>query len=155
MTQAPRAGLPRLGGGTVDLPGTAALNLLVFWKSSCPTCRWVLPFVERLHARTAGVSLAVVGVAEDDEAEAGAAVAEAGVTFPTALEAEPWAVSAAYELMTVPTFVLADAAGRVLMVSPGFAKDDLLEVARRAAERDGGEPADPFGDESVPAYRPG
>ena len=153
--KAPSARLPRLGGGFVDLPGAAPLNLILFWKTSCPTCRWALPFFERLHARTAGGSLAVVGVAEDTEVDARAAVEEDGVTFPMALETEPWATSAAYELMTVPTFVLVDGEGQVLMTSPGFAKEDLLDVARQAAERDGTDIADPFRGEAVPVYRPG
>lgn len=152
---APRARLPRLGGGTVELPGAAPLSLLVFWKSSCPTCRWALPYFEALHAGTAGTGFSVVGVAEDSEADAAAVAAELGLTLPVAVEPEPWATSAAYDLMTVPTLVLVDGEGRVILTSPGFAKDDVLEIARQAAALRGTAPVDPFRGEDVPAYRPG
>jgi peroxiredoxin len=149
------AELPCLGGGTVELPGGAPLTLLVFYKASCPTCRWALPFVQALHERAHG--LTVVGIAsEDDVDEAAAFAAELGLTFPIGLESAPWEVSAAYGLTTVPTLFLIDGAGRVKRVSPGFAKEDFLAAAAEAAALHGGAPADPFPEgAAVPEFRPG
>jgi len=154
-TKAPPATLPRLSGGEVALPGSSPLTLLAFYKASCPTCRWAAPFVQSLHAKTKGGSLAVVGVAEDDEDTARQFADELGLDFPIAVETEPWAVSTSYGLATVPTFFLVDNEGEILLTSPGFARDDLREVARRAAELSGGEPADPFDGADVPPFRPG
>lgn len=152
--RAPAFRLPSLGGGALDLPGAAPLTLLAFTKASCPTCRWALPFVQALHERARG--LTVVGVASDPPAEARALAEELGLGFPVAVEGEPWEVSAAYGLTTVPTLVLVDGSGEVLFTSEGFSRDDFLEIARRAGERSGTAPADPFpAGEAVPPFRPG
>ena len=34
--RAPALELPRLGGGTVEVPGSAELSLVVFYKAGCP-----------------------------------------------------------------------------------------------------------------------
>lgn len=153
--RAPVAELPRLGGGTVELPGGAPLTLLAFYKASCPTCRWAMPFVQTLHERARG--LTVVGIAsEDDASEAAVFAQELGLTFPIGLESAPWDVSRAYALSTVPTLFLVDGAGRVKRASPGFAKEDFRAVAAEAAALHGGAPADPFPEGvAVPEFRPG
>ncbi len=157
---APAFTLPRLSGGVVEFPPTSCagappLSLLVFFKSSCPTCRWALPFFERLH-RGAGGSLRVLGVAEDEADDALAFAAALSLTFPIALESEPWPVSAAYGLTTVPTAFLVDAAGTIARISAGFSRDDLLEIAALAAQSTGALPASPFPEGAdVPAFRPG
>jgi peroxiredoxin len=127
--------------------------LLVFYRASCPTCRWALPFVQALHERANG--LAVTGVASDAEGDARAFAEELRLTFPVGVESEPWPVSTAYSLTIVPTLFLIDA-GTVRLASAGFARDDFLRFAGAAAERSGGEPANPFPVGSgVPAFRPG
>lgn len=156
-TKAPAFSLPALdGSGPVEGPGRGPLTLLLFAKASCPTCRWVMPIFRTLHERSAGGSLRVLGVFQDDPDVERAAAAELGVTFPVGLEETPWATAEAYGLTTVPTFFLLDADGEVLVTSPGFSREDLLEAPKRAAELDGGEPVDPFPDGmDVPPYRPG
>lgn len=152
--RAPAFVLPSLAGGQVDLPGPAPLTLLAFTKASCPTCRWVAPFLQGLHERARG--LTVVGVASDPVDEVRAFAEELGLGFPVAVESAPWEVSAAYGLTTVPTLILVDGDGTVLLASEGFARDDFLEIARTAGERSGTAPADPFpAGEAVPALRPG
>ena len=154
---APTFHLPRLDGqGSIDGPSTGSLTMLLFYKASCPTCRWAMPFFQQLHDRTQGGSLSVIGLAQGEAEDERAFAEELGVTFPVALEETPWATSAAYGLTTVPTFFLVDEAGNVLLASPGFARDELRDVARRAAERDGGPAADPFPEGmEVPVFRPG
>ncbi|MBZ0268958.1 TlpA family protein disulfide reductase, partial [bacterium] len=156
-TKAPAFTLPALdGSGDVDGPVRGPLTLLLFAKASCPTCRWVMPTFQTLHERTAGGSLHVLGIFQDDPDVERAAAAELGVTFPVAVEETPWAVAEAYGLTTVPTFYLLDEHGKVLVTSPGFSRDDLLEAPRRAADLDGGDVASPFPEGmEVPAYRPG
>lgn len=155
--KAPAFSLPALdGSGTVEGPACGPLTLLLFAKASCPTCRWAMPIFRTLHERSAGGSLRVLGVFQDDPDAERAAAAELRVTFPVGLEETPWATAEAYGLTTVPTFFLLDADGEVLVTSPGFSREDLLEAPRRAAELDGGEAVDPFPDGmDVPPYRPG
>ena len=155
-SQAPRVLLTDFDGKDLNIPGRSRLTLLTVFKASCPTCEWALPYVQRLHEKTSGGALEVMGVAEDDRATALEFAEETGLTFPIALESDPWPVANGYGLSTVPTMFLIDESGEILLSSPGFSKDDLLDVARRAAELDGEEPADPFdGDTTVPAFRPG
>jgi peroxiredoxin len=150
---APAFTLPGLTGGGVAVPGDAPLTLLTFYKASCPTCRWALPFVQALHERAAG--LTVVGVASDGEPEARAFALELRLTFPIGIESPPWPVSAAYRLTTVPTVFLVDG-GAVRFASAGFVRDDFLRAAAVAAGRAGGPPANPFPEGApVPAFRPG
>jgi peroxiredoxin len=152
---APAFTLPRLDGtGEVTGPVLGPLTLLLFAKSSCPTCQWVLPFFQKLHEGTRG--LHVLEIAEDDPDAERALAAELGLTLPIVHEASPWSTAEAYGLTTVPTFFLLDEDGRALVASAGFAQDELLDVARRAAERDGTPPADPFPEgEDIPPFRPG
>jgi peroxiredoxin len=131
------------------------VTLLTIFKSSCPTCWWALPFVERIHGQ-AVKNFQVLGIAEDTEEDAKALASELRLTFPIAIEQEPYPVSAAFGLTTVPTQFLIDASERILLASPGFSKEDFLEIARRAAELEGVEAIDPFPQgEKIPALRPG
>jgi len=156
-TKAPAFTLPALdGSGVVEGPLRGPLTLLLFAKASCPTCRWAMPLFQTLHERTAGGSLSVLGVFQDDPDVERAAAAELGVTFPVGLEETPWTTAEAYGLTTVPTVFLLDARGEVLVTSPGFSREDLLEASKRAAELDGGEAANPVPEGmEVPIYRPG
>jgi len=150
---APVATLPRLGGGELTLPGSSPLTLLAFFKSTCPTCATALPLVRFLHER-APDGFRVVGVAQDEEPAAQALADVLGLAFPIALEGVPWEVSARYGLVTVPTLFLVGADGRILLTSPGLARDEIREIGRRAADV-GGEPVDPIIDAELPAFVPG
>jgi thiol-disulfide isomerase/thioredoxin len=137
----------------LTLPGSAPLNFLAFFKSTCPTCATALPFVRALHER-APERLRVLGVAQDEEPAAQALAEVLGLEFPIGLESVPWNVSASYGLVTVPTFFLVNAEGEILVTSPGLARDELREIGRRAADA-GGEPIDPILDPELPAFVPG
>jgi len=153
---APAASLPRLGGGQIVVPVPGRATLILFTKSSCPTCRWAAPHFQRLRDVAADLPLEVVTVAQDDEPAEAAFAEEFGVAGPVALEASPWSLAAAYGLTTVPTAVLVDDRGRVAGVSAGFARDDLAEVVASAASA-AGRPAPALfrEEEAVPVFRPG
>jgi len=100
--------------------------------------------------------LSLIGVAEDEEADLAEFAKELGLTFPIALEPVPYATSEAYGLTAVPTLVLVRDDGVVDFTSAGFARDDVLEIARRAAAGAGTEPVSPFPEgQEIPAFRPG
>jgi peroxiredoxin len=134
-------------------PGRGVHTLLLFTKSSCPTCRWAAPFFRRL-AEAAPDGLRLIGIAQDDAEDERAFADEPGLPYPIALESSPWPTSAAYGLTTVPSAVLVDPEGAVILRSDGFARDDLNDAVRRAAEASGSPVPVPFG-EDVPAFRPG
>jgi peroxiredoxin len=153
-SRAPRAELPSaFGAGTVAVPGEGP-TILGFFKASCPTCQWVLPWIERYHLAASHVGLRVVGVAEDEPDAARELATAHGVTFPFGVEPAPWALSESYGLASVPTFFLVDEVGVVRMTSVGFARDDLVQALERAAEVRGVSAPRPFPDD-LPAFRPG
>jgi peroxiredoxin len=152
-TPAPAFELSRLGGGSVTLPA-GELTFLVIYKASCPTCRWALPFVQNLHERARGIR--VIGVASDSPEDAAALAAELTLTFPIGVEAEPWPVSAAYGLTTVPSVFLVGPDGGILRSGAGFGREDFTDAVQRAAKVTGGAPANPFPEGvTMPAFRPG
>jgi thiol-disulfide isomerase/thioredoxin len=126
----------------------------VFFKTSCPTCRWALPFFEKLHVLAGANVLSVIGVAEDDETDLAPIAQELELTFPIALEPPPYATSTAYEVMTVPTLFFVRDHARVELESAGFVRAEILEIARRAAALAGTAPVTSFLDD-VPEFRPG
>ncbi len=156
---APEASLPVLGAGgdraVVGRPG-AGPAIAVFFKESCPTCRMALPLAERLHRQVRGAGARVIGVSQD-AAPAAVALRDAlGLTMPILVDAPALAVSDAWGLVSVPTFYLVDADGRILDRNAGFHRETFSEMARRVAAG-AGAPAPRLWseDEEVPPWRPG
>ena len=127
--------LPDLAGGRRTLEELLAGGpvALAFFKVSCPTCQYTFPFLERLHQRLAGAAAQVVGVSQDVPRKTETFNREYGVNFPVLLDAEDdhYAVSSAYCITHVPTVFLIEPEGRVALVTQGFVKADLEEIARR------------------------
>lgn len=119
---APDFSLPYRDGGIFRLSEMGRSLLLVFFKTTCPTSRLVLPYLEKLHQ--ACPTLAVLGVSQDPVAETDAFVGELGVTFPMLLEERPWEVSARYGLIGVPA---------VFLIGPAGGVEDMMEGWQRAA----------------------
>ena len=129
--------------------------LLVFFKTSCPTCRLALPVVAELERRYGDV-VPVVAVTQTAMATTRPWLGEqgfAGVVLDD--ERSQFAVSRAYEVGTVPTLVLVEA-GRVAATSEAWDRDRMNAWARDLAARSGREavPVSTDGD-GRPAFRPG
>src|SRR5690348_5810190 len=61
--------------------------LLVFFKISCPTCQFTLPYLERLYQGLKGKSVpAIVGISQNNPKDTAAFVRQYGVSFPVLLE---------------------------------------------------------------------
>jgi peroxiredoxin len=133
-------------GQTVDNPWAEGPVVLAFFKTTCPVCQMAAPKVQAMA--DGGARVLAVG---EDPPEALRAFAERhGQRVTTVTEASPYAVSAAFELHTVPALVLVDADGTVL--------DSVFSWERegwnRIAERAGAPPVSHEGD-GLPAQRPG
>ncbi len=109
---------------------TGRLALLVFVKEDCPTCNLVLPIVEQLAwAVRDGCDVLVIG----QEAEGNRELQRRhGLTVPV-LDDSALRVSFAWEIETVPTAILADADGKELWRTEGFARSDWQALARLLA----------------------
>jgi len=116
--------------------------VLVFFKVSCPTCQYALPFYERLHKayRIKGISL--VGVSQNDAKDTAAFMKEFGVTFPVLLDdTHSYPVSNAYGLTNVPTIFWIAQDGEIEVSSVGWLKSDFEEINRKMAETGKSAPA--------------
>ena len=137
---APAVTFARVGGGTVTTAGLLAEAgglplLLAFFKVSCPTCRLAWPYVQRLHASYGGTGVRVVGVSQNPEEESRRFFEEFGsATFDLALDPEPgFAASNAFQVESVPHFVLISPAGDLEEIFSGWSKAKMEALGARLA----------------------
>lgn len=125
-------GVPRALGDLI----TKGPALLVFFKTSCPTCRIAMPVVGELDRRY-GEAVPVVAVTQTSMAVTRPWLGEVGFTGPV-LDDERgrFSVSSAYDVQTVPTLVLVED-GRVVATSEGWDRDRMNEWARDLGTRTG------------------
>ena len=122
--------------------------VLAFFKVSCPTCQYALPFLERLFEAYKNRGVSLVGVSQNDAGETAAFAKEFRITFPLALDdTKKYAVSNAYGLTNVPTLFWIAPDGEIEITSVGWSKADFEDVNRRIAET--GKSA------VIPPFRPG
>jgi peroxiredoxin len=127
-----------------------------FFKVSCPVCQFTAPFLQRLYKRYAGDSVTFLAISQDDAAKTNKFTQQYGMTFPVALDEDPYPVSNAYGLTNVPTIFFIDTDGTAKFISLGFEKQTLEDIAKALAERQKLTPAALFRpDESIPAHKPG
>lgn len=136
-TIAPEFELKPLDGKKFSLRGELANGpvVLAFFKVSCPTCQYTLPFLERLHKAYAGKGVKVVGVSQNDSVETSAFAKEFGVSFPLLLDdTRTYPVSNAYGLTNVPTIFWVAQDGEIEISSVGWVKTDFEQINRKIAE---------------------
>lgn len=144
--------LPGLSGGTLRLSDfwREGAALVAVGHGDCATTRLALPYVDRIHRRR-GPGAAVVLVLQEDPRSAAELVGDLGLTAPAGLDEDPYALSAALGLGTVPTLLLVGRDGVVSKVFEGFSRRDLEQLAR-----DVGVSGALFAPEDEgPAFRPG
>jgi len=135
--KAPEFELKTLDGKKFSLGEELARGavVLAFFKASCPTCQYALPFLERLYKAYGGKGAALVGVSQNDAKDTRAFIKEFGVTFPVLLDdTHSYPVSNAYGLTNVPTVFWIAQDGEIEVSSVGWLKVDFEEVNRRMSE---------------------
>lgn len=135
--KAPEFDLKTLDGRRFSLSDhlTRGPVVLVFFKVSCPTCQYALPFFERLHKAYRHNGVTLVGVSQNDARDTAAFNKEFGVTFPTLLDdTRSYPASNAYGLTNVPTIFWVAQDGEIEVSSVGWVKADFEEINRRMAE---------------------
>jgi peroxiredoxin len=126
--------------------------LLAFFKVTCPTCQYAMPFLQRLREQTPEASLAIIGVSQDNVKKTEAFHSEYGVRFPSLVDPaeQEYPASNAYGITHVPSLFLVEPDGKISLTSVGFVKADFEELSRRFGARM------LFADnENVPAFRAG
>jgi len=125
-------------------------TLLVFFKVSCPTCQYTMPYVERLASSANPDAPEILAISQDDAPNTIQFQQRFGLSMPTLIDPAPrYAASNLYRLTRVPSFFLVEPDGAISLSFDGFEKAPLEQVAARfgvALFRE---------DERVPASRPG
>jgi len=109
--------------------------VLAFFKVSCPTCQYALPFYERLFQAYKDRHVTMVGVSQNNAEDTAAFAKEFGITFPLLLDDTiTYPVSNAYGLTNVPTVFWIARDGEIEVSSVGWVKSEFEEVNHRMAE---------------------
>ncbi len=135
---APRFELVGLDGKTYSNRTFSADSLLlaVFFKTSCPTSQFTLPFIERLYQGFSCIEqVRIWGISQDLRDETSTFAHEYGLSFPILLDTPGYNVSRLYQLTHVPTAFLIDGQGKILVTSVGFWKADWLRLSQVIAGR--------------------
>jgi peroxiredoxin len=156
--KAPDFELATLDGNRLSLADALARGPVVaaFFKISCPTCQFTLPFLERLHKAYRGERVTFWAISQDSAADTKKFCRQYGVTFPVLLDEDGYPVSNDYGLTNVPTYYLIAPDGKVRADSIGFTKKTLEEISEELARFLGRAAAQIFlPGEIVPDSKPG
>ena len=150
-SRAPEIAAVDVGGASQSLSfllaHTGGPALVVFFKVSCPTCQFTLPFLQRFAER----GLAVVGVSQDNAAATQAFAERYSLQFPMWLDLAGggYAASNAYQITHVPSLFLVSPDGSIEHAVAGFSREDLEAIGGRIGFA-------PFTvNEAIPAFKPG
>jgi peroxiredoxin len=122
--------------------------VLAFFKVSCPTCQYALPFLERLYKVYGNKGVTLVAISQNDARDTQAFAKQFGITFPILLdEMESYPVSNAYGLTNVPTIFWITQDADIEVSSVGWVKADFEKINRKMAEHGKLAP--------VPVFKPG
>ncbi len=84
-----------------------------FWASWCGPCRETMPHVEKLHKEFKDRGVVVLGMNDEEVADAKRFVQKHGYTFPTLIDAES-AVSKQYGIQAIPQTFVIDRDGKIV-----------------------------------------
>jgi peroxiredoxin len=146
-TKAPDFELKSLDGKPFSLADTLGHGavVLVFFKVSCPTCQYALPFFERLYKAYGRQGVTLVGASQNDAKETASFNQQFGITFPVLLDdPRSYRASNAYGLTNVPSVFWIAQDGEIEVSSVGWNKGEFEEINRRMAESGKSVPAAVF-----------
>lgn len=111
--------------------------VLAFFKVSCPTCQYALPFLERLYKAYGHKGVKLVGVSQNNATETAQFTQQFGITFPVLLDdTSRYPASNAYGLTNVPSIFWVAEDGEIEISSVGWVKSDFDTINRKMAEAD-------------------
>ena len=143
-----------VGALAPPIPGQPhGARAVVFYKVTCPTCQMAAPKLAGFERAFPGRAL---GVGQDPAERLDDFEREFGLRLPTASDTDPYDVSNAYGISTVPTVFVIDADEHVVDVVEAWDREGLNRAAAGLARLVGSEPptiSDPS--DGLPAFRPG
>ena len=116
--------------------------VLAFFKVSCPTCQYALPFFERLYKAYGHKAVKLMGVSQNDARDTAEFNKQFGITLPVLLDdSKGYPASNAYGLTNVPSIFWVAEDGEIEVSSVGWVKADFNELNRKMADADKVAPA--------------
>lgn len=143
-TKAPNIELKTLDAKPFSLQEELASGpvVLAFFKVSCPTCQYALPFLDRLYKAYGHKGVKIVGVSQNDAKETTEFNRQFGITLPVLLDdTKRYPASNAYGLTNVPSIFWVAQDGEIELSSVGWVKSDFDTINRKMAEADKVAPA--------------
>jgi peroxiredoxin len=131
--------------------------IAAFFKISCPTCQYALPFLQRIYRAQANDGITIVGISQNEKRDTEAFIRQHGLTFPVLLDnTDTYPASNAYGLTNVPSIFWVAQDGEIEISSVGWIRKEMEEMNRRAAEISGGNSGPLFrSDEQIADFRAG
>jgi peroxiredoxin len=139
-TLAPDFTLPTMEGKKFSLRDALARGpvLAAFFKVSCPTCQYAVPFLERIYKTYGNKNVTIVGVSQNEKKDTVSFIKEYGVTFPVLLDdTRTFPASNAYALTNVPSIFWIAQDGEIEISSVGWDRQEIEDMSRKAAETTG------------------
>ena len=133
-------------GETFSDPWADGPVVLAFFKTTCPVCHMSAPKVQAL----ADAGVRVIGIGEDPPGDLAVYSEMTGLRAPVLSEADPYPVSEAFGIDTVPTMFLVGGDGVVAHAVVSWDR----EAWNRLAVAAGAGPVSHEGD-GLPPFRPG
>jgi hypothetical protein len=121
-------------------------TLVMIGHLNCKTSKQTLPFIDRIH-KDGGRAVALL---QDSSEDAAAGLAKLGLTLPFFCERDPYALSTALGMVTVPTLLFIEADGTVALTSEAFRRPDIEAFAERL-----GAPKPVIANDTMPGFKPG
>jgi peroxiredoxin len=110
------------------------LTLVIFFKTSCPTCQYAWPFYERVHKAYEWAGLEVLGISQHDEKKTREYAAHYGASFPHLID-EAWHVSRKYDPQFVPTGFLIGRDKEILEILISWNRTEMDRLSQIIASR--------------------
>jgi len=152
---APFPSIPLRDAKGASVPPPDRDTLYVVFKTTCPTCEFTWPYLERLR-RAAGPGLRILAVSQDDPETAAAFNRRLGSQVETVYDPKPWPASDRLGVDAVPTFFRVNPDGRIAETAVGFSRDHMEGFARHAAKTSGRPYANLFRpEEQIPSTKAG
>jgi peroxiredoxin len=109
--------------------------IAAFFKISCPTCQYALPFLQRLYETHGNKAVSIIGISQNGKKDTTVFLRQYGITFPVLLDdTATYPVSNAYGLTNVPTIFWIAQDGEIEISSVGWIRKDMEELNLRTAQ---------------------
>ena len=131
------------------------LTLLVFYKQSCDTCTFLIPYLNRFY-RNADAGDSIVLISQDSFPQTETFVRKREIKIPVAVDHPDYLLSRQFDFNGVPASYLVDASGKVVAEGEGFLREETIDFVNQLRTANRLKLADLFlPGEEIPPFKPG